>query len=123
MSLHFTHKAFWFTAGVIALIFGVVGIFLPILPTTPFLLITSACFMRASPKLHKWLTSHPYFGPPIVEWNKSKTIKKSIKNKAMIMIVISFILSIALAPILWVKVLLLVLGITLVSWFSTIPTS
>ncbi|MDD9179071.1 MULTISPECIES: YbaN family protein [Aliivibrio] len=121
--MHFTHKAFWFFIGVIALVLGLIGVFLPLLPTTPFLIFASACFMRASPRIHAWLIKHPYLGPPIVEWQACKTIKASIKKKAFVMIVLSFLLSIIIAPVLWVKFLLLVLAITLLYWFSTIPSS
>ncbi|WP_375322810.1 YbaN family protein [Aliivibrio logei] len=113
----------WFVLGAVALILGFVGIFLPLLPTTPFLLLASVCFMRVSPRIHAWLISHPKLGPPIVEWQKHKTIKASIKKKATVMIVLSFILSIILAPILWVKVMLLLFAIILLYWFSTVPVS
>lgn len=121
--MHFSHKAFWFIVASIALILGIIGIFLPLLPTTPFLLLASAGFMRASPRVNNWLLTHPSLGPPIVEWQDRKTIKASIKKKAQFMIAVSFILSISLAPIIWVKILLLALGIMLLYWFSTIPSS
>ena len=121
--MHFTRRVLWFVLGAVALILGFVGIFLPLLPTTPFLLLASVCFMRVSPRMHAWLIFHPKLGPPIVEWQKHKTIKASIKKKATVMIVLSFILSIILAPILWVKVMLLLFAIILLYWFSTVPVS
>ena len=122
-NLHFSHKAFWFILASIALMLGIIGIFLPLLPTTPFLLLASAGFMRASPRMNNWLLTHPSLGPPIIEWQDRKTIKASIKKKAQFMIVVSFIISISLAPIVWIKILLLVLAIILLYWFSTIPSS
>ncbi|MGR6861991.1 YbaN family protein [Aliivibrio salmonicida] len=113
----------WFVLGSTALILGFIGIFIPLLPTTPFLLLASVCFMRVSPRVHTWLISHPKLGPPIVEWQKHKTIKASIKKKAIIMIVLSFLISITITPILWVKAMLLIFAVALIYWFSTIPTS
>ena len=79
--------------------------------------------MRGSPRVHSWLISHPRLGPSIVEWQEKKSIKAPIKKKAIIMIILSFLLSITLAPILWIKAVLLVAAIALIFWFSTIPTS
>ncbi|GBC87452.1 Inner membrane protein YbaN [bacterium HR12] len=50
-------------AGVVFVAIGAVGIVVPVLPTTPFLLLASACFLRSSPRLHRWLLSHPRLGP------------------------------------------------------------
>ncbi|OCH12719.1 MULTISPECIES: YbaN family protein [unclassified Aliivibrio] len=121
--MHFTRRVLWFVLGATALILGFVGIFLPLLPTTPFLLLASVCFMRVSPRIHTWLITHPKLGPSIVEWQERKTIKTSIKKKAYIMIILSFAFSIILAPLLWIKVMLFLFSLALLYWFSTIPTS
>ncbi|MEK6628151.1 MAG: YbaN family protein [Bdellovibrionota bacterium] len=74
-------KGIFLTVGVISLIVGIIGIFLPLLPTTCFLLLTAICFERGSDKFHDWLMSHPYFGPPIIDWQKNKVIR--LKYKAL----------------------------------------
>lgn len=53
------------TVGVVSLVLGVVGIFVPVLPTTPFLLLSAACFVRSSNRLHTWLVNHRHLGPHI----------------------------------------------------------
>jgi len=74
-------KAFFLTVGTVSLIIGIIGIFLPLLPTTCFLLLTAICFEQGSDKFHDWLLSHPYFGPPIIDWRKNKVIR--LKYKAL----------------------------------------
>jgi uncharacterized protein len=65
--------------GLISLALGVIGIFLPIMPTVPFLLLAAVCFANASERLHNWLLSHPIFGPPIQDWNERGAISRNAK--------------------------------------------
>lgn len=58
---------------------GVVGIFLPLLPTTPFLLLAAACFSRSSEKLHSWLLNHKRFGRFVRDWETHRVIPKRAK--------------------------------------------
>ncbi|MBN2443189.1 MAG: YbaN family protein [Spirochaetales bacterium] len=66
-------------AGNISLGLGVAGIFLPILPTTPFLLLSAACFIRSSDKLYHWLAHHRIFGNYIRNYLKYKAISRKAK--------------------------------------------
>jgi uncharacterized membrane protein YbaN (DUF454 family) len=56
---------------------------LPVLPTTPFLLLAAACLARSSPRLHRWLLGHPVFGPPIRNWEENGAISRSAKRLAV----------------------------------------
>lgn len=91
----------WLAAGWTALGTGVVGIFLPLLPTTPFLLLAAIAFAKASPRFHAWLTGHPRLGPPIEAWRRSGAISPRAKAAAMVMLAASVGLSVALAVPVW----------------------
>jgi uncharacterized protein len=58
---------------------GFVGIFLPILPTTPFLILAAGCFARSSPRLERWLLDHPRFGPLLRDWRERGAIPRRAK--------------------------------------------
>ncbi|MGF1724194.1 YbaN family protein [Photobacterium nomapromontoriensis] len=100
---------------------GVIGAFLPLLPTTPFLLLASACFMRGSPRLNHWLLQHPKFGPMLQNWHLHHAISRTVKRRANIMIVISFGVSISLVALLWHKMMLILILTVLLIWFNRLP--
>ncbi|NAW67268.1 YbaN family protein [Photobacterium halotolerans] len=102
-------------------ILGVLGIFLPLLPTTVFLLLASACFMRGSPRIHTWLHSHPKLGPVLDNWHQHHAISRAVKRRANLTITLSFALSIFIVPVSWVKVLLFVIAVVLLIWFNRLP--
>lgn len=66
-------------AGVLALVLGVIGIVVPGLPTTPFVLLAAACFAKASPRLHAWLLAHRYLGPMVRDWEAHHSLPLRIK--------------------------------------------
>ncbi|MCR9136882.1 MAG: YbaN family protein [Alphaproteobacteria bacterium] len=72
--------------GFLSLAAGIVGIALPLLPTTPFLLLAAFCFARGSQRLHDWLVHHPRLGPPIHDWQKHGAISRRAKQLAMLSI-------------------------------------
>lgn len=63
---------------------GVVGLFLPLLPTTPFLLLSAGIFARVSPKFEYWVVEHPSFGPAVKAWRERKAIHRNAKVSAVI---------------------------------------
>lgn len=79
-------KLFYNVAGVLAVLLGILGIFLPLLPTTPFLLLASACFARGSKRLHRWLLSHPVFGEYLANFEAGRGIPLKAKIVATVML-------------------------------------
>lgn len=82
-------RYFYLTIGCFFLLLGIIGIFLPLLPTTPFLILTAICFNKGSDKFHVWLLNHRIFGPPILDWQKNRLIQKKYKVMATVMMLIS----------------------------------
>ncbi len=66
-------------AGVLALALGVLGVVLPGLPTTPFVLLAAACFAKASPRLHQWLLHHRWLGPLVRDWEAHRSLPLRVK--------------------------------------------
>lgn len=98
-------------AGTVALTLAVLGIFLPLLPTTPFLLLASACYVRGSERLHRWLMRNRLFGPYLVNLNNGSGIPLRAKIVAMIFLWISLAVSAWFIPYPWVRLFLLIPGI------------
>ncbi|MGL6259184.1 YbaN family protein [Vibrio sp. WXL103] len=111
----------WNFAGSVCLILGALGVFLPLLPTTPFILLASACFMRGSQRVHDWMHRHPTFGPIIRNWHTHRGVSRRVKQRGAILIVISFCFSIIVVPKLWLKVMLIAMMSILLSWFLRLP--
>ncbi|WPB80117.1 YbaN family protein [Archangium violaceum] len=76
--------------GFICVGLGMLGAFLPVLPTTPFLLVALWAFSRSSRRFHHWLYSHPRFGPRLREWREHGTIPVKVKVSAVSAMAISF---------------------------------
>ena len=89
-------RGLWLTLGVASLVLGTVGIFVPLLPTVPFLLLAAFGFARSSERLHHWLLSHPRFGPPISDWRERGAIGHRAKRLATVSIIAAFAISMAL---------------------------
>lgn len=112
-------RVLWAFCGILSVCFGALGVFLPLLPTVPFMLLAAFCFARSSPRLHDWLMSHPVFGQPVIDWQERGAIARRGKIAATVSIAAVFLLSL----ILGVRLALLavqaaVLGVVLVFIWS-----
>ena len=95
-------RLFWNACGLIFVGIGIVGAFLPLLPTVVFMLVAAFCFARGSPRLHGWLLNHRQFGSPIRDWHENGAIRRPAKRMAMAAIALSFLLSLGLGAKVWV---------------------
>lgn len=92
-------RSVWLAVGAFSLACGVVGAVLPLLPTTPFVLLSAYAFARSSPRLYRWLILHPQFGPLIINWNRYGAIDRRAKVIAVGVIILTpFITWIVGAP-------------------------
>jgi uncharacterized membrane protein YbaN (DUF454 family) len=91
----------WLALGLFCVTCGLVGVVLPLLPTTPFLLVAAYAFARSSPRLHHWLASHSHFGPLIRNWQQYGAISRRAKQLAVLSMALSLVLSWQLAAPTW----------------------
>lgn len=94
-------KALWLSLGLLATACGIVGIALPLVPTTPFLLLAAFAFARSSPRLHTWLVAHPRLGRPINDWRRHRAISRRTKFLALVLMAASLVISIAVGVNKW----------------------
>ena len=78
-------RVFWFCLGGISLALGAIGAILPILPTTPFVILSAFAFGKSSPRLAAWLNNSPTFGPMIADWRSHGAIAPRYKRIAVTM--------------------------------------
>ena len=102
-------------AGLLLVGLGVLGILLPGLPATPFLLLAAYCFARSFPRLHTWFTTHPWFGPYIRGARSGWRIPRAQAMQTIALLWISMAISAWLAARVWVTALLftIALGVTI----------
>jgi len=109
--------------GTAALVLGVLGIFLPLLPTTPFVLLAAACYARGSRRFYQWLLAQRTFGPIVHEWQHYRSIPYKTKLTAVVLMSLTLGTSIVffVKPV-WLKVALAVMGVGLAIWLYRMPS-
>jgi uncharacterized membrane protein YbaN (DUF454 family) len=96
-----TRRVLWLLLAYVALALGAIGIFVPGLPTTPFVLLAAFAAGRGSRRLHAWLLAHRLFGPMIRDWQASGAVSRKAKRGATIMMALCAVLMFLTAPELW----------------------
>jgi uncharacterized membrane protein YbaN (DUF454 family) len=89
----------WVCAGMVSLFLALLGVILPLLPTTPLLIVAAWCFSKGSPRLHRWLHMNRYFGHILREWEQHGVIRVRAKIMATLAIAILICISLSLAPL------------------------
>ncbi len=84
----------WLAVGLTALALGAIGVVLPLLPTTPFVLLAAFAFARSSTRMHRWLHEHRVFGPLIDDWNRYGAIGRNAKLAGIASLVAVFAFSV-----------------------------
>ena len=112
------------SVGFVCVGLGAIGVVLPLLPTTPFLLVAAACFARSSPRFYRWLLSRPGVGPAIRQWRDTRRIPRRAKLTAILSIVLVGGSSVVLFvgnP--WAKLIMATGLSTVIIWLWRIPSS
>jgi len=109
-------------AGSISLVLGFIGVFLPVLPTTPFLLLSSFCFIRSSKPLYNWLINHKIFGAYIYNYITYRAVKKSAKIGAIIFLWTTLSISIFIVSSLHLRIFLVAVGVFVSIHLFTLKT-
>lgn len=116
-------RAVLILVGTASLALGVIGIVLPVLPTTPFLLLTAACYARASTRLYSWLLGQRSLGPIVTEWRRSRSLPPGVKTRALVVVAVTFAVSVILVDVLALRLILLVTGTVVATFLYRIPTA
>jgi len=111
--VHWAHKSLFTICGLVALVLGIIGIVLPLLPTTPFILLAAFCFYRGSKRLHDWLESQPWLGKQLHLWREKRAVSKKVKTIALVYLWLAIgATSIFFLSTPWPRLLLLAVAIT-----------
>ncbi|MEC8428858.1 MAG: YbaN family protein, partial [Pseudomonadota bacterium] len=98
-----------------------IGIFLPILPTTPFILLAAWCFARSSERFHRWLWNHPRLGLIVQAWENGDGIPRKVRNRVIILLWISMVSSSIIIGIWYVAVAFVVIGCGVTLYLMRLP--
>ena len=116
-------RALFLVAGIASLALGIAGIFLPVLPTTPLVILAAGCFARSYRPFHEWLLAHRSFGPMLREWHEHRAIPYRTKLTAIAMMAAAMTGSIVFfVEPLWLEVLLAAFGVGLAVWMYRLPS-
>lgn len=115
-------RAVFFAFGCLALVLGLVGIVVPLMPTTVFLILAAWCFGHSSPRLESWMLNHPTFGPALHDWRERGAIPRRAKIMAAGGITLGYALFLFSArPQVWVALSVAAFLLATATWIVTRP--
>ena len=118
-----TVRVVFLTLGTLFVALGIAGIFLPVLPTTPFMLLAATCYARASTRFYNWLLNNRMLGPTILEWRRYRSIPYRVKWTAIVLMAVTLSISIVyFVPWLELQVALAIFGLLLGAYLYNIPS-
>lgn len=116
-------KSVYLSLGLISLALGIIGIFLPILPTTPFAILAAYFFSKSSEKMHTWLLNQRTLGPVIRDWEANGVIRLRAKILATAMIILLFSYTLIFVKVsLIIKGIVSLIGISVLTFIWTRPS-
>lgn len=118
-----TVRLLFVALGTLFVLLGIAGAFLPVLPTTPFMLMAAGCYARASTRFYNWLLNNPTFGPTILEWRRHRSIPWRVKLAAIAMMTATLSISILFfVPWPELQAALALFGLLLAAYMYRIPS-
>ncbi len=114
-------RALWLLAGIASLVLGFIGIFVPLLPTAPFVLLAAFCFSRGSSRCEHWLLNHKLFGPMVRDWRATRAVPLRAKQLASVMMAFGSVTAAFKLPLLWAWVPAACCG-CVAWWLWSLPT-
>ena len=110
-ALQYGMRILFNVVGSLAVVLAILGIFLPLLPTTPFLLLASACYLRGSTRMHQWLLNNPVFGKYLHDIQTGSGLALRTRLIALAVMWASLGYSIYLVPLVAIKAILAIIGV------------
>ena len=120
--MYLIKKVLYIILGSLCLVLGSVGIFLPILPTTPFLLLSSYFYVRSSEKLYNWLINHKIFGRYIYNYVTYKAVPKKAKITAILMIIITVPIAVVLIDNIYTYIIIPIIALIVCIYILKLKT-
>lgn len=109
--------------GILFVLLGIAGAFLPVLPSTPFMLLAAGCYARASTRFYNWLLNNPTFGPTILEWRRYRSIPWRVKLAAIALMATTLGISVIFfVPWPELQAALALFGLLLATYMYRIPS-